>query len=251
MQTKALLHQRRRLRLHLSRAVDNRRVLLTDWGSCSIRLNWWKWIKLIFWCRRRTTTGPTSSSTQQPAQSIPATAMPQAPQYAIPPYLPYMTAFPQQPQAPNVSQQDPNSTQESIIAQQMAIQQTMHQMYLQYWNFYNASMGATAGYQPMAFLPPTANVDQATYQNPQPAAAVQVQAQPQPPPQPQVQPQQNDDENENRDWLEIFYTLSRLIVLLSLVYFYSSPIRCSIVIFVMILYYLWVLPFLGPTQRWF
>lgn len=47
-----------------------------------------------------------------------------------------------------------------------------------------------------------------------------------------------DDEHENRDWLEIFYTLSRLVVLLSLVYFYSSPIRCSIVIFVMILYYL-------------
>lgn len=51
-------------------------------------------------------------------------------------------------------------------------------------------------------------------------------------------PVQLDDENENRDWLEIFYTFSRLIVLLSLVYFYSSPIRCSIVIFVMILYYL-------------
>lgn len=70
----------------------------------------------------------------------------------------------------------------------------------------------------------------------------QSQQQQQPQQQPVVPPQQaqplNDDENENRDWLEIFYTFSRLVVLLSLVYFYSSPIRCSIVIFVMILYYL-------------
>lgn len=65
----------------------------------------------------------------------------------------------------------------------------------------------------------------------------QQQQQPVVPPQ-RVQAVNNDDENENRDWLEIFYTFSRLVVLLSLIYFYSSPIRCSIVIFVMILYYL-------------
>lgn len=70
------------------------------------------------------------------------------------------------------------------------------------------------------------------------AAAAAAAAAPQPAPQQFLRPGNLDDENENRDWLEIFYTFSRLIVLLSLVYFYSSPIRCSIVIFVMILYYL-------------
>lgn len=45
------------------------------------------------------------------------------------------------------------------------------------------------------------------------------------------------EEVENRDWLDMFYAFSRLMVLVTLVYFYSSPLRCLIVIFFTILYY--------------
>lgn len=46
------------------------------------------------------------------------------------------------------------------------------------------------------------------------------------------------DEVENHDWLDLFYATSRLLVLVTLVYFYSSPLRCLIVIFFIVLYYL-------------
>lgn len=46
------------------------------------------------------------------------------------------------------------------------------------------------------------------------------------------------DEVENHDWLDLFYVTSRLLVLVTLVYFYSSPLRCLIVIFFVVLYYL-------------
>lgn len=41
-----------------------------------------------------------------------------------------------------------------------------------------------------------------------------------------------DEQQENRDWLDILYSLSRLMILLCLVYFYSSPFRCLIVIII-------------------
>lgn len=53
-----------------------------------------------------------------------------------------------------------------------------------------------------------------------------------------VEPQQRrfpniiQDEQENRDWLDILYSMSRLLILLCLVYFYSSPLRCCIVILI-------------------
>ncbi|OXU29849.1 hypothetical protein TSAR_003019 [Trichomalopsis sarcophagae] len=43
----------------------------------------------------------------------------------------------------------------------------------------------------------------------------------------------------NRDWLDNFYTLSRVIVLFSIVYFYSSPIRFIIVVFLGFVIYLY------------
>lgn len=134
----------------------------------------------------------------------------------------------------------------------MAMHNMMHQMYLQYLNHYarasqphfqadnRSPMGIP--YSPpnlengpflAAMMPPQAAVGQ--HRNMYEAAA-----QPEPQVQPQPQNLQNDDEAENRDWLDILYTFSRLIVLLSLVYFYSSPGRCSIVILAMVLYYLWV-----------
>lgn len=67
----------------------------------------------------------------------------------------------------------------------------------------------------------------------------QDQQQQQPAPQ-QQQRFQNivQEEVENRDWLDLFYATSRLMVLVTLVYFYSSPIRCMIVVFFITLYYL-------------
>ena len=46
------------------------------------------------------------------------------------------------------------------------------------------------------------------------------------------------EEVENRDLLDIFYSTIRLMILITLVYFYSSPMRCLTVIGFMVLYYL-------------
>lgn len=89
------------------------------------------------------------------------------------------------------------------------------------------------------------NVAQQPPVQPQVAA---VAAQPQVPPQQPLPDQQPNpaqqrfpnivqEEVENRDWLDLFYAFSRLMVLVTLVYFYSSPLRCLIVIFFTILYY--------------
>lgn len=68
--------------------------------------------------------------------------------------------------------------------------------------------------------------------------------QPAQPQQPAVDAQQRrfpniiQDEQENRDWLDILYSMSRLLILLCLVYFYSSPLRCCIVILIGVSIYL-------------
>lgn len=44
--------------------------------------------------------------------------------------------------------------------------------------------------------------------------------------QPPAQQQQQDPErDQNRDWLDVFYTISRLMIFSSIIYFYSSPLR--------------------------
>uniref|UniRef100_A0A1W7RAE0 Homocysteine-responsive endoplasmic reticulum-resident ubiquitin-like domain member 2 n=1 Tax=Hadrurus spadix TaxID=141984 RepID=A0A1W7RAE0_9SCOR len=61
-----------------------------------------------------------------------------------------------------------------------------------------------------------------------------------------------DDEEEefrNRDWLDWFYTLSRGLVLLTIVYFYSSPGRFMIVTGIAILAYLYQGGFFGVRQQ--
>lgn len=146
--------------------------------------------------------------------------------------------------APNPNQPQPQYTPEQYaVAQQLAMQNMMHQMYLQYMNQYAAAMQQQssppqvpffAGQFPQAnFGTPTnaAAADQPQDPAQQDPSAVQV-------PRFQAAAAAGDDEAENRDWLEILYTLSRLLVLLSLVYFYSSPARCSIVIVAIVLYYL-------------
>lgn len=142
------------------------------------------------------------------------------------------------------------NSEQFAIAQQLAMHNMMHQMYLQYLNHYartsqshalnDSSSSVGAHYPPPNFenelFAQTITPQQpAIHQN---RNVYEPAGQPQAQNQPQGQLLQNDDEAENRDWLDILYTFSRLIVLLSLVYFYSSPGRCSIVILVMVLYYL-------------
>lgn len=90
--------------------------------------------------------------------------------------------------------------------------------------------------------------NQAQPQVPQPQVAGVAAAQPQVPPQQPLPDQQPNpaqqrfpnivqEEVEARDWLDMFYAFSRLMVLVTLIYFYSSPLRCLIVVFFTILYY--------------
>lgn len=58
-----------------------------------------------------------------------------------------------------------------------------------------------------------------------------------------------DEEFRNRDWLDWFYTISRGLVLFSIVYFYSSPGRFMIVIGIALLAYLYQGGFLGARQQ--
>lgn len=163
-----------------------------------------------------------------------------------------------QPFMPGMSfaQSNTNQTQytpeQYAIAQQLAMQNMMHQMYLQYMNQYAAAMqqsNAVPNVQqfPNYFPQPNfgmpqqfaaTNTNSSTTIGEQQASQQQQQQEaPQAAQAPRFQPGA-DDEAENRDWLEILYTISRLLVLLSLVYFYSSPGRCSIVIIAVVLYYL-------------
>lgn len=56
-------------------------------------------------------------------------------------------------------------------------------------------------------------------------------------PEPQVAHDADDEENR-RDWLDYFYILSRLLVLLAILYFYSSPARFLIVLSLGLILYL-------------
>lgn len=50
-----------------------------------------------------------------------------------------------------------------------------------------------------------------------------------PEPQPRQEEEEDDDNRVNRDWLDYFYMLSRLLILFSIVCFYSSPARFLLV----------------------
>lgn len=150
----------------------------------------------------------------------------------------------------------------NLLAQQYAMQTWMQQAYAQYMNQYMSLVQQqpemqASGFpfmQPqMPFIAPTVVPSPApsTVQSPNPeiqassSAAPQQQAQveqaAQPPPVAEPQrrfPNIIQDEQENRDWLDILYSMSRLMILLCLVYFYSSPLRCFIVILIGISIYL-------------
>lgn len=71
------------------------------------------------------------------------------------------------------------------------------------------------------------------------APGVAPQPQNQPPAQPRFPNIVIDDNQDNRDWLDRFYTVSRLILFITLIYFYSSPVRCLLVLIVGIGLYLY------------
>jgi hypothetical protein len=135
----------------------------------------------------------------------------------------------------------------SILAQQYAMQTWMQQAYAQYMTQYMSLLSSPeAMYQmnqqqqsqnfmtpQMPFTPPPTETPPPV-QNEQPAP---VPAAPQQPAERRF-PNIIQDEQENRDWLDILYSMSRLMILLCLVYFYSSPIRCLVVILIGISIYL-------------
>lgn len=92
-------------------------------------------------------------------------------------------------------------------------------------------------------FPPQQNFYQ---QNPAPAQdAAPQDPQEAVPAQPAVPPAQpiRDLENPERDWLDHFYMLSRIMVLFSIVYFYSSPLRFVFVILLGFSLYLYQIGF--------
>lgn len=151
----------------------------------------------------------------------------------------------------------------NLLAQQYAMQAWMHQAYTNYMNqvasYYEQNQQQFP--QNFAYLPP-----QMPYMSPTPVpvpnpltvnsninpgvdASAAVNASPNQQPiqqqqQPVAEPEQRrfpnivQEEQENRDWLDILYSMSRLIILLCLVYFYSSPVRCIGVILIGVLIYL-------------
>jgi hypothetical protein len=155
----------------------------------------------------------------------------------------------------------------NIMAQQYAMQTWMQQAYTQYMNQYMTLLSSPEAFyqmnqqqqtqQPqnfafmppqMPFVPPSSTAiptianDASAPQSPNndaQAAQAQVPAQ-----QPAAEAPQRrfpniiQDEQENRDWLDILYSMSRLMILLCLVYFYSSPIRCLVVILIGVSIYL-------------
>lgn len=152
------------------------------------------------------------------------------------------------PYAQLLPPQQLNAAQQQLAAQQMAVQNMMQQMYAQYVNQMAAytqqwqSAAASGNAQLPNFVPTPFYAQNMTMPNmdsmAQPAAANAADVpNAVPPPRPPQPAAAADDDRENRDWLETLYTLSRLAVLLSLVYFYSSPGRCSIVIICIGLYY--------------
>lgn len=137
----------------------------------------------------------------------------------------------------------------SFLAQQYAMQTWMQQAYAQYMNQYMNIMSQSEQ-QPrttvnLAFIQHSlATVATSSSPNPDTQAAAVAPQVEQPQNQPAAEPQRRfpniiQDEQENRDWLDILYSMSRLMILLCLVYFYSSPLRCLIVILIAVSIYLY------------
>lgn len=171
----------------------------------------------------------------------------------------------------------PQFPQELITAgadpmHQMALMQQMYAQYMTSYMQYMQMGGAVSGMMwPGQMLQPATQM--APPMNPQvtmattatdPQEPLDNNAQPQPPQQQQQNPPQIrmnaqggevDEEDENgeegvgRDWLDWVYMASRCAVLLSIVYFYSTPSRFMLVICIAMLLYLYQAGWFRPARR--
>ncbi|KAF2897155.1 hypothetical protein ILUMI_09021 [Ignelater luminosus] len=123
----------------------------------------------------------------------------------------------------NMPPMDPNQ-----FAMQMA---WMQQAYMQYMTQY-MNLSANSGALNRNFIPQ--ETGDAQVNNPPDAQEVQA---------PQAQQRQRDPENPDRDWLDVFYILTRVLVLFSVVYFYSSPLRFIFVLLLGFGFYLYQIGF--------
>uniref|UniRef100_A0A336K6F1 CSON002681 protein n=1 Tax=Culicoides sonorensis TaxID=179676 RepID=A0A336K6F1_CULSO len=166
-------------------------------------------------------------------------------------------------QNPVNTTQNPNSP-DYLAAQQAAMQAWMQQAYAQYFNQYMNMLQFGAQATPLyasatTSLPanfpnlytqssPTTSVpNQLSGTQTQDNAAAQVAnnnnnnnniANPENGPAQRRFPNLVVEEpQENRDWLDISYTMFRLTVILTLIYFYSSPLRCLAVLSIGIAFY--------------
>jgi len=197
-----------------------------------------------------TATPATSSGQQQPQQQYQPNAM------NIP--NSYLNAF------YAGSSNTPGQQNDLLSQHYMQYMQHMQQQATQYMShymslvqspeaFYQMSQQHSQNPQNFAFVQPQMPLSSSTPSDSTSEAAAQqlrnnneVQgAQPlQQPAQPAAEAPQRrfpniiQDEQENRDWLDILYSMSRLMILLCLIYFYSSPVRCLVVILIGITIYL-------------
>uniref|UniRef100_A0A1L8DU04 Putative cysteine-responsive endoplasmic reticulum-resident ubiquitin-like domain member 2 protein n=1 Tax=Nyssomyia neivai TaxID=330878 RepID=A0A1L8DU04_9DIPT len=124
----------------------------------------------------------------------------------------------------------------NFAAQHLAYQQWLQQAYVDYMNQYANLMSRTdvqgiyQAHHQQTTTPIVEHAPEVVAQNDVAAAN---------PPQPRFPNLVRDDGPEQRDWLDTFYAFSRLMVLVTLVYFYSSPMRCLIVVAIGVLIYLY------------
>lgn len=168
--------------------------------------------------------------------------------------------------------------------QQMATMQQMYANYMAYMQYMQMGGGLAGGggvtwpQQMLHHVPPAPNPASSTPSAASAAAAAADQSEPQQqqqqlpdqniplnqqqqPQQPQPAPQirmnaqggevEDDDENEGmgRDWLDWIYVLSRMVVLLSVVYFYSTISRFMVVVCIAMMLYLYQAGWFRPTRR--
>lgn len=112
----------------------------------------------------------------------------------------------------------------------------------------STSQSARATYAPrvLPVIPPTATAPAAAQA---PAAAAAVPAENAERPQPRFPNIVQEQEQDNRDWLDRFYSVTRLLALLTLVFFYSSPLRCLVVAIIAIGIYLYHIGFFQNRRR--
>ncbi|ENN74519.1 homocysteine-responsive endoplasmic reticulum-resident ubiquitin-like domain member 2 protein [Dendroctonus ponderosae] len=173
------------------------------------------------------------------ANSQPATARPSAPEVTtqpttnnprVPAAFPHErypeNGFPWTQYAEQTPQMNLNTLNQYQL--QMALMQQAYMQYMtQYMQLASGQIPVSSPH-PNPVPQPNVPVNAPNGQQNQPELAAQQNA----PAQPQA-------ENEERDWLDVFYMLSRAMVFFSVVYFYSSPLRCIFVVFLGVALYLY------------